>query len=51
MSLFRVQVCLERVRYLVEATPDVRSSGQRVPGAGMRGALELQAVNFRAIRG
>ncbi|MCB1694591.1 MAG: ABC transporter ATP-binding protein [Halioglobus sp.] len=47
MSLFRVQVCLERVRYLVEATPDVRSSGQRVPGAGMRGALELQAVSFR----
>jgi ATP-binding cassette subfamily B protein len=47
MSLFRVQVCLERVRYLVEATPDVKPSGQRVPDAGMRGALELQAVSFR----
>lgn len=47
MALFRVQVCLERVRYLVQAAPDVRPSGHRVPDAGMRGALVLEAVSFR----
>jgi ATP-binding cassette subfamily B protein len=47
MSLYRVQVCLERVRYLMDAAPDVVPGGQRVPGAGMRGALELQDVSFR----
>jgi len=47
MALFRVQVCLERVRYLVQAAPDVRPSGRRVPDAGMRGALVLEAVSFR----
>jgi len=47
MALFRVQVCLERVRYLVEAAPDVKPCGRRVPDAGMRGALALEAVSFR----
>ena len=47
MALFRVQVCLERVRYLVQAAPDVRPSGHRVPDARMRGALVLEAVSFR----
>ena len=47
MALFRVQVCLERVRYLVEAAPDVKPGGQRVPDGGMRGALALEAVSFR----
>jgi ATP-binding cassette subfamily B protein len=47
MALFRVQVCLERVRYLVEAAPDVQPCGLRVPDAGMRGALVLEAVSFR----
>ncbi len=47
MSLYRVQVCLERVRYLVDAAPDVTSSGQRFPDAGMLGSLELRGVSFR----
>lgn len=47
MSLYRVQVCLERVRHLVEAEPDVRPAGQRIPGPDMRGSLELQNISFR----
>lgn len=47
MSLFRVQVCLERVRYLVDATPDVMPAGTLVPDEGMSGSLELENVSFR----
>ncbi|MEE4145318.1 MAG: ABC transporter ATP-binding protein [Halieaceae bacterium] len=47
MSLYRVQVCLERVRYLMDAAPDVIPSGRRVPDEGLRGGLELRDVSFR----
>ena len=47
MSLHRVQVSLERVRYLVDAEADVRPRGQRVPDQTMRGALQFEDVSFR----
>ncbi len=46
MSLYRVQVCLARVRYLVDASPDVGPHGERVPGADMPGELLLESVSF-----
>ena len=47
MSLYRVQVCLERVRYLVEATPDVQAQGRRRPDASLAGELALESISFR----
>jgi len=47
MSLYRVQVCLERVRYLVEAAPDVRTQGTRRPDESLAGELALESVSFR----
>jgi ATP-binding cassette subfamily B protein len=47
MSLYRVQVCLERVRYLVEATPDVQAQGRRRPDASLAGELALESLSFR----
>lgn len=47
MSLFRVQVCLQRVRYLVDAEPDVRETGDRQPDHRGAGSLAFEAVSFR----
>lgn len=46
MSLHRVQVCLQRVRYLVDAEPDVGGQGERIPDNTLCGTLELDAVTF-----
>ena len=46
MSLYRVQVCLERVRYLVEASPDVQAQGRRRPDASLAGELALESISF-----
>jgi ATP-binding cassette subfamily B protein len=46
MALYRVQVCLERVRYLVDAAPDVVPRGEQLPGLELPGALVLEDVSF-----
>ena len=47
MSLHRVQVSLERVRYLVDAEADVEPQGERLPDRSMPGALRFDGVSFR----
>lgn len=46
MSLHRVQVCLQRVRYLVDAQPDVHATGESKPGLDMAGAIQFENVSF-----
>ncbi len=46
MSVQRVQVCLRRVRELVEAQPDVRPRGERMPLHSAGVSLQLDKVTF-----
>lgn len=47
MSLHRVQVSLERVRFLVDAEADVEPRGERLPDHKLRGELQFDGVTFR----
>ncbi|MDO8862659.1 ABC transporter ATP-binding protein [Haliea sp. E1-2-M8] len=46
MSLARVQVSLERVRYLLDASPDVDAGGTAVPPERLWQGILLDAVSF-----
>lgn len=46
MALARVQVSLERVRYLLDAPPDVAAGGTAVPPERLQQGIALDAVSF-----
>lgn len=46
MSLHRVQVCLNRVRYLVESEADVKPRGRALPPQTLVSALRFDSVDF-----